>query len=453
MKIHFISIAGSAMHNLAIALKKKGYNITGSDDEIFEPARSNLQKYNLLPPVIGWRPEILDNSYDAVILGMHAKSDNPELQKALELGLKVFSYPEYLYEQSKNKKRIVIGGSHGKTTITAMILHILKDYNIDTDYMVGAKLKGFDVMVKLSDAPYIVLEGDEYLTSAIDKRPKFHLYMPHIAVVSGIAWDHINVFPSFEKYIEQFKIFINLLPDKGVLIYPYNDEIVKELANSCNSSIIKKQYSMPDYKIINGKTYLIYNDERYELKIFGKHNLLNINAARLVCNELGINNINFYKSITSFEGASMRLEKIIENENYVIFRDFAHSPSKLKATINAVKEQYPDNELVACIELHTFSSLSKSYLQQYENSMNLADKAIVFYTPHALQLKKLPDIEPNLIIKSFNKKELKVITDKNELLKEITNTKKHSTILLMSSGNFDGLELNFIKNLYDKATN
>jgi len=454
MKIHFIAIGGSAMHNLAIALKNKGYEITGSDDEIFEPSRSRLKSYALLPTKEGWQPEILDTSYDAVILGMHAKADNPELLRAKELKLKIYSYPEYLYEQSKNKTRIVISGSHGKTTITSMILHVLQKCGIDTDYMVGAKLKDFDVMVKLSDAPYIVLEGDEYLTSTVDKRPKFHLYHPDIAVVSGIAWDHINVFPSFENYIEQFRIFINMLPAGGKLIYPDNDVEVNKLADNCQKEIIKEKYSLPEYEIINDKTYIIYNDTKIELKIFGKHNLLNLNAARLVCKEIGVDDDTFYKHISTFSGASMRLEKIFDKNGMIIYRDFAHSPDKLKSTVEAVKEQYPNSKLVACIELHTFSSLNKDFLMQYEGSMQLADEAWVYYSPHALSLKNLPDIDPDLIYQCFKKEDLQIINSSEILIEKLKNIDSPATLLLMSSGNFDNIDFDTLgENILNNTSN
>ncbi|PKP44042.1 MAG: peptidoglycan synthetase, partial [Bacteroidetes bacterium HGW-Bacteroidetes-12] len=348
MRVHFIAIGGSAMHNLAIALHKKGYQVTGSDDEIFEPSKNRIASYGLLPEKFGWDENRITADIDAVILGMHARIDNPELLKAQELGLTIYSYPEYIYEQSKNKIRVVIGGSHGKTSITAMVLHVLENSNFDFDYMVGAQLEGFDTMVKITDAPIIILEGDEYLSSPIDRRPKFHLYKPHIALISGIAWDHINVFPTFENYIEQFDIFINQIEPNGYLTYCENDVILKALVLK-NSSLIKKVgYSTPSNYIENGTTFLKTEYENISLMVFGDHNLQNINGAKLICNQLGVDDSDFFKSITTFKGAAKRLELIAKNETTAVYKDFAHSPSKLKATTKAVKQQYPDRKVVAC---------------------------------------------------------------------------------------------------------
>jgi len=442
MKIHFIAIGGSAMHNLAIALKNKGYTITGSDDEIFEPSKSRLAKYNILPENIGWYPQKIDNSIDAIILGMHAKENNTELIKAKELGLKIYSYPEFLYQQSKNKIRIVVGGSHGKTTITAMILHVLNYYKVDFDYMVGSQLEGFDVMVKLSDsAKYIVLEGDEYLTSPIDKRPKFHLYKPNIALLSGIAWDHFNVFPSFENYLLQFEKFIEIIEKEGSLTYCQDDWNVKNISEKSNINNLFP-YTLPKYKIIEGKTNIVFEDKLFELKIFGKHNLLNMEGARNICNQLNINNQQFYTAIQSFGGASKRLEKVAENENSIIYKDFAHSPSKLKATIESVREQYPNKKLIACIELHTYSSLNAKFLEQYKNTMNDADIAIVYFSKHALELKNLPNLDTEDINKNFNRGDILVFNDNSIFRKFLENLKMDDTILLlMSSGNFEGLNI------------
>jgi len=435
MKIHLIAIGGSAMHNLALALHFKGYTVTGSDDQIFEPSRSRLEKHSLLPKNIGWYENNIKKDLDAVILGMHAKKDNPELIKAQKLGLNIFSYPEYLYHQSKNKKRVVVGGSHGKTSITAMILHVLKGMNIDCDYMVGAKLKGFDVMVKLTEAPIIILEGDEYLSSPIDRRPKFHLYKPNIGVISGIAWDHINVFPTFENYLDQFRIFKNLVSD--CLIFCKEDSDLNKLMLE-HINIRTVGYTTPNYTIKNGITYL----EKIPLKIFGKHNLQNLNAARLVCNELGVSDGDFLNSIKTFNGASNRLELIREDINSSIFKDFAHSPSKLVATIDAVKEQFKTRRLIACMELHTFSSLNKKFLNQYSDSMNCADEAIVYFSLEAIKHKKLKPISKKDIKFAFNNENLKVINNSDELkiyLKTIYSD--NTNLLMMSSGNFN--ELNY----------
>jgi UDP-N-acetylmuramate: L-alanyl-gamma-D-glutamyl-meso-diaminopimelate ligase len=448
MNVHFIAIGGSAMHNLAIALKQKGVTVTGSDDEIFEPAKSRLARFSILPSKEGWDELNIHDKLDAVILGMHAKADNPELLKAKQLGLKIYSYPEFLYEQSKGKKRVVIGGSHGKTTITAMILHVAKENHVDCDYMVGAQLEGFDVMVKLSEeARFMILEGDEYLTSPIDHRPKFHLYKPDIALLSGIAWDHINVFPTFENYVEQFTKFIDLITVGGSLIWCSDDKELQKICPKARPDIHLLPYSLPKNRVHNGITLISFNGSEIPLQVFGKHNLLNLNGARLVCRELGITDEQFYSSILSFKGASNRLERIGGNNETIIFKDFAHSPSKLMATLKAVKEQYPEKELIACMELHTFSSLSKEFLSHYKGCMDEADRAIVYFNPHAIQLKKLPPITPLQVKEGFSNDNLEVYMDsqllKENLLKQNWNQKN---LLMMSSGNFDGLDLKDLVN-------
>lgn len=443
MKVHFIAIGGSAMHNLAIALHKKGFIVTGSDDEIFEPSRSRLLKYNLLPSSEGWDEHNISESLDAVILGMHARADNPELLKARELGLKIYSYPEFLYEQSKDKKRIVIGGSHGKTTITAMILHVLQKNGIDADYMVGAQLEGFDVMVKLSaDAPFMIFEGDEYLTSPIDRRPKFHLYKPDIALLSGIAWDHINVFTTIENYIEQFIIFIQQITPGGTLIFCDNDETLRKIALSGKDDIHLLPYSFPDHSKQDGITYIHYHGEQIPLRVFGDHNLLNLNGARLVCNQLGVDDEHFYRTIQSFSGASKRLELIAKNESTSVYKDFAHSPSKLKATVKALKDQFPAKKLVACMELHTFSSLSREFLAHYKGTMDAADIPIVYYNPHAILLKKLPPITPEGVLVGFGHPGLEIFNDSTLLYQRLLDEDwTNKNLLLMSSGDFDGMDL------------
>jgi len=442
-RVHFIAIGGSAMHNLAIALHLKGYKVTGSDDEIFDPARARLDSYGLLPEEFGWFPGKLDLSIDSIILGMHARGDNPELAKAKELGLKIFSYPEFLYEQSKDKLRVVVGGSHGKTSITAMILHVLHHCNVDTDYMVGAKLEGFDVMVRLTEqAKVMVFEGDEYLTSALDLRPKFHLYKPDIALVSGIAWDHMNVFPTFENYIDQFRIFMQMVPESGALIYCCEDPEVQNAVNSVDGKMRKLPYGVPAFYVSNGKTILSTQEGEFPLLIFGQHNLMNLEGARLVCNQLKISNQDFYQAISTFKGASNRLELIAEKPGFNAYRDFAHAPSKLKATIQAVKEQFPDRRLVACFELHTFSSLNKDFLDQYSLSMEKADEAVVYFSPHALELKKLPMLSLDDIKQSFQKEGLHVFSDTEKLQTYLLGEKwENSNLLLMSSGNFDGMKV------------
>lgn len=442
MQIHFIAIGGAAMHNLAIALHLKGNKITGSDDEVFEPSKSRLNTYGLLPDSFGWFPEKLSSTTDAVILGMHARADNPELLRAKDLGLPIFSYPEYLYEQSKDKTRVVIGGSHGKTTITAMVLHVLEQLGYAPDYMVGSKLDGFDVMVKLSDeAKIIVLEGDEYLSSPIDRRPKFHLYKPNIALLSGIAWDHMNVFPSFENYKEQFSIFIDLIEKNGTLVFSSNDKNVAELANNRREDVQGFAYRACDSFIKNGQTIIVFEAKRYALQVFGEHNLENINGARYVCQALGVKPVDFFNAITSFAGTSNRLERIGKNKNTVIYKDFAHSPSKLKATTSAVKEQFIDSKLLACMELHTFSSLNKVFLSQYAGTMDKADIPIVYFNPATLEHKKLPPISVEEVKHAFANDDLMVFTDIDKL-KDFLLIQKWDkmNLLLMSSGNFGGMD-------------
>lgn len=397
MKVHFIAIGGSAMHNLAIALHLKGYQVTGSDDEIFEPSKGRLNKYGLLPNSIGWDELRISSELDAIILGMHAREDNPELLKAQELGVKIYSYPEYIYEQTKDKTRIVIGGSHGKTSITSMILHVLNFYNVDHDYMVGAQLEGFECMVKLSESAKIaVLEGDEYLSSPIDRRPKFHLYHPNIALLSGIAWDHINVFPTFENYVEQFEIFIDKIEPNGTIVYCELDENVKVVSEKASSDVKQIPYKTHNHRIENGVSILKdVEGNEYPLEIFGEHNLQNLNGAMLVCEQVGVSKSEFYKAIQNFSGASKRLELVKRTSNSVMYKDFAHSPSKLKATTQALKNQFPERELIACMELHTFSSLNKAFLSQYDGAMKNADKAFVYYSPKTLAHKKLADLSPD----------------------------------------------------------
>ncbi|MFT6747661.1 MAG: UDP-N-acetylmuramate: L-alanyl-gamma-D-glutamyl-meso-diaminopimelate ligase [Glaciecola sp.] len=442
MKIHLIATGGSAMHNMAIALHLKGYQVTGSDDEIFEPSKGRLKKYGLLPDKIGWNANSITSDLDAVILGMHARKDNPELIKAQELGLNIYSYPEYIFNQSEGKKRIVIGGSHGKTSITAMILHVLNALGFNYDYMVGAQLEGFECMVKLShDAPIIILEGDEYLSSPIDRRPKFHLYKAHTAVISGIAWDHINVFPTFKNYVDQFQIFTDSIEDGGKLIYCESDNEVKSIGEKFNGTSIP--YGGHEHKIVNGKTILLDAGVEFPISVFGEHNLQNLNAALNVCLDLGINKNNFYNAIADFTGASKRLELVKENNNSAVYKDFAHSPSKLKATSKAMKEQFENRSLVACMELHTFSSLNEDFLKQYEGCMDAPDTAYVFFSPKALAHKKLPEITSEQVYNAFGRKDLKVFTSSEEFLQELKAKNWSSqNLLLMSSGNFEGVDFN-----------
>lgn len=443
MNVHFIAIGGSVMHNLAIALSLKGYSVTGSDDEIFEPAKSNLDRFSLLPPSLGWHEEKITTALDAVVLGMHAKADNPELVKAKTLGIKIYSFPEFLYEQSKHKTRVVIGGSHGKTTITAMIMHILKKNNVDFDYAVGAKLQGFDIMVRLSEsAPVMILEGDEYPDSAINKKPKFHLYHPDIALISGIAWDHINVFPTFENYVSQFKTFAALIPESGRLIYNAEDEEVSVIAAAINTAVWKVPYATPDFFIENGTTYLKRSDENIPLKIFGRHNLQNMMGAIEVCKALGLSETDCLDAIRDFAGAARRLELLGQTATSATFKDFAHSPSKLKATLAAVNEQYPHRKLIACMELHTYSSLNKQFLTEYRDSLKDASVKIIFYDAHTFKIKGLEPLTPALIRETFNDDSIIVFTDQ-QLLHDFLHaqTWENTNLLMMSSGNFGGLDL------------
>ena len=449
MNIHFIAIGGSAMHNLALALHHKGYKVTGSDDTIFEPSKSRLSKHNLLPETFGWFPERITNSLDAVILGMHAKADNPELLKAKELGLKIYSYPEFLYEQSKQKTRVVIGGSHGKTTITAMILHVMNYHDKEVDYMVGAQLEGFDTMVHLTEEnDFIVLEGDEYLSSPIDRRPKFHLYKPNIALLSGIAWDHINVFPTFENYVEQFKIFADSMSRGGILVYNEEDLTVKQVAEEATAPTRKHAYTTAAYSVENGKTLLETPEGPMPIEIFGAHNLNNLAGAKRICQHMGVDEDEFYEAISTFKGASKRLEKITENNNAVVYKDYAHSPSKVSATTKAVKNQYPDRKLVACLELHTYSSLNAEFLDQYEGALDAADKAIVFYSPDAVQIKQLDEVKAEQINEAFKRDDLVIFTNPADFKTYLyAQDFKDSVLLLMSSGNYGGLDFNELKSV------
>ncbi len=442
-RVHFIAIGGSAMHNLALALHTKGIFVTGSDDEIFEPARSRLAAAGLLPESVGWFPARLDVRPDAVILGMHAKADNPELLRARELHIPVFSYPEYLYEQSKHKKRIVIGGSHGKTTITAMILHAMQHAGIETDYMVGARLPGFDIMVGLSDtAPYMVFEGDEYLTSPIDPRPKFHLYRPHLALISGIAWDHINVFPEFSTYVEQFRQFIRLTEAGGTVCYASGDEVLARLCSESFPHVNLQAYTYPEYRVSGDQTLVIHEGEAFPMQVFGRHNLLNASGAASVCDILSVGRRDFWQAMTTFKGASNRLECLAKTENTAVYKDFAHAPSKVKATVMAVREQYPGRKLVACLELHTYSSLSKQFLSQYTGALDHADTAMVYYNPHALQIKRLPAVDPADITAGFGNQKLQVFNDSALLQQYLLSLDyRNAVLLLMSSGDFDGMNL------------
>jgi UDP-N-acetylmuramate: L-alanyl-gamma-D-glutamyl-meso-diaminopimelate ligase len=443
MRIHFIAIGGAAMHNLAIALHQKGYKVTGSDDEIAEPSLSRLRKNGLLPENQGWFPGKITHEIDSVILGMHAHADNPELLKAQELGITIYSYPEFLYEQTKEKTRVVIGGSHGKTTVTSMIMHVLHFQGRDFDYMVGAQIEGFDTMVRLNNTSKIaVFEGDEYLASPIDPRPKFLIYRPQIALLTGIAWDHINVFPTFEKYLKQFRDFAAFMPEWSTLAYFEEDPYLDEIAEDNDGRLRLKPYREHPAEIRNNETWLITRKGGIKLGIFGRHNLQNLSGAKIICNELGITDDEFYEAIPYFKGAARRLEVLAESPVTAIFRDFAHSPSKLKATIEAVKNQFPDRELVACMELHTFSSLRKEFLPQYKGSMKLSDRAVVYFNPHTIEHKRLEPITPDNVKEAFGNSNLEVFTDSDLLFRQLRKINWHDkNLLLMSSGNFSGKDL------------
>ncbi|WP_027125482.1 UDP-N-acetylmuramate--L-alanine ligase [Gelidibacter mesophilus] len=449
MNVHFIAIGGSAMHNLAIALHNKGYQVTGSDDEIYEPSRTRLKQKGLLPESVGWFPEKINATIDAIVLGMHAKADNPELLRAQELGLKIYSYPEFLYEQSKHKTRVVIGGSHGKTTITSMILHVMQYHDRDVDYMVGAQLEGFDVMVKLTDDnDFIVLEGDEYLSSPIDRRPKFHLYQSNIALLSGIAWDHINVFPTFEGYVEQFKIFVDSIVKGGSITYNEEDLEVKRVVEASENTIRKLPYHTPEYSVVNGETLLETPEGPLPIEVFGKHNLNNLAGAKWICQHMGVDEDDFYEAIASFKGASKRLEKIGEGMNSIAYKDFAHSPSKVEATTNAVKEQFPDRTVVACLELHTYSSLNADFLKEYKGTLDAADVAVVFYSPHAVEIKKLKEVSQEQIATAFERDDLIIYTNPDDLKNFLFSQNfDNKVLLLMSSGTYGGLDFEEVKNL------
>ncbi len=441
MNIHFIAIGGAVMHNLAIALHKKNYTITGSDDEIFEPSLSRLNKYGLLPENWGWNPDRITHNLDAIILGMHAREDNPELIRAKELNLKIYSFPEYLYEQTKNKTRIVIAGSHGKTTLTSMIMHALRENDFQFDYMVGSVLEGFDTMVELNDSNTIaIFEGDEYLTSPIDLRPKFHLYKPHISLITGIAWDHVNVFPTFENYLSQFEIFASMTTD--TLIYFEGDKFAAEIADKNKERIYTIPYSELTSCITDNYSLIVYENTAISLSIFGRHNMQNLAGAMQVCKMIGLKESDFLTSMSNFKGAARRQELLAKNSNSMVYLDFAHAPSKVMATVQAFREQYQGKKLIACLELHTFSSLSASFLTQYKNSMDVADEAIVFYDSEVIKHKKLSDFPPSLVKSSFERDDLIVLQKSIEVEKYLLETDLENTIvLIMTSGNFSGLNL------------
>lgn len=443
MRVHFISIGGSVMHQLAIALHRKGYQVSGTDDEIFEPARSNLAAEGLLPSQIGWQPALITKEIDAIILGMHAKADNPELARAQELGLKIYSFPEYIYHESRQKKRVVVGGSHGKTTTTSMIMHVLRQLKQDFDYLVGARLEGFDQSVNITHAPVIICEGDEYPASTLEKKPKFHFLFPHVAILTGIAWDHINVFPTFPFYLEQFVIFINKIEKGGLLIYNESDPVLKKLVEENRRTDIRYQpYAVPEHRIKEGKTTVTIEGVTGTLKVFGNHNLMNLYAAYYACKELGVTAADFVAAIAGFTGAAKRLELLAAGPTTQVYRDFAHAPSKVKATIEAVKQQYPNRKLIGILELHTFSSLNEAFMAEYKGAMDQADQAVVFYSKHALELKRMPDLPAEKVMAGFGKEGLLVMNEKEQLMAWLQSRSFENTnLVLMSSGNYDGIDM------------
>ena len=447
-KNHFIAIGGAIMHQLALALHRQGYIVTGSDDEITDPAKSNLNAAGLLPVEYGWFPQKITTDLEAIVLGMHAKADNPELLAAKKAGIPIYSFPQYVYEVSKSKKRVVVAGSHGKTTITSMIMHILKQNDIDFDYLVGARVAGFDQSVQLTDAPIIILEGDEYPASVEEKRPKIFFYHPHISVLSGIAWDHINVFPTYEIYFNQFEQYLQGIDSNAKLFYNNEDDEVRRVIKTSGAKLSAMPYQTPPFHYEDGVPVMETKDGPVKVSVFGRHNLLNMQAAIDVCMELGVSERDCYRAIASFTGAARRLEKVKEEENLLVYRDFAHAPSKLKATLNAVREAFPDHHLVACFELHTFSSLNEQFLSEYAHSMDAADEAIVYFSHHALSLKGLPPLDPESVKKYFQRKDVYVIDEKAKLEKTvkemITNKQKPVFLLLMSSGTFDGIDWNTV---------
>lgn len=441
-RIHFIAIGGSVMHNLAIALKNQGHTVTGSDDEIFEPSRSALEKNGLLPKNEGWNPEAITNTLDVVILGMHARKDNPELVKAQQLGLKIYSFPEYIYNHSIDKQRVIIAGSHGKTTITGIVVHVLNYYNRSFDYVIGARIKGVENPVKLSDAPVIVIEGDEYLCSALDPTPKFLRYQHHIGLISGVAWDHANVFPTEEEYLKQFDKFADQTPKSGILIFCDSDPMVSVVGNKQRNDVVSVPYKAHSHALENGQEYLTNGKERIPIKIFGNHNLQNISGAKELLKKIGISTEQFYKAISSFEGAAGRLEKVKETKSTVVFKDYAHAPSKVKASVRAVKELYPTREVVACLELHTFSSLNKSYLPQYKDALKGINQAVVFFNPEKVKAKNLEPLAEADIKNAFGGNNLTVFDDAKQLEAFLATQKwDNKNLLMMSSGNFAGFNI------------
>lgn len=441
-KVHFIAIGGAVMSNIAIELKSKGIEVTGSDDKIYDPSKSNLEAAGILPSSEGWSDANISSDLDAVILGMHAKEDNPELKKAQELGLKIYSFPEFIKEQSTHKQRIVIAGSHGKTTITGMIMHVLNYFNRSFDFLVGSKVKGIEKTFQLSNAPIIIIEGDEYFTSPTDPQPKFLNYDHHIALISGTSWDHMNVYPTEDDYLKQFQLLADQTPKAGTMIYNEEDKVAKKVCSKEEVDILKLPYKTPKYEVKDSIFYLKDDKKKYALKVFGKHNLQNMMGAKALLDRIGINESMFYEAIQSFEGTAKRGALVKENSTVSVYNDFAHAPSKLQATVGAIKELHPKRRLTACFELHTFSSLNKDFLPQYNGKFKKADEAIVYFNPSLVASKNLPAISPEDILSAFGRKDIKVMTS-NQELKDLLEAKSwdNEDLLMMSSGTFDGLDI------------
>lgn len=451
--IHFVSIGGSTMHNLAIALQQQGYLVTGSDDKIYEPSQSRLEKYGLLPSEIGWFPEKIHSGLKAVIVGMHARKDNPELIKAIDLGLPVYSYPEFVYQQSQQKQRVVITGSHGKTTITAIILHALKFHNRTFDYWIGDPIDGFDTTVRLTSgtdasvAPIIIIEGDEYASSPIDSRPKFLHYQPHIALISGIAWDHVNTYPTWEEYVDQFESLAEAMPKAGVLIFDESDDMLDVIGQKERADITKIPYTVHPNEILNGQTHLVTKQgRRIAVQIFGDHNMKNIAGAMAVCDRIGITEEQFYDAIPTFKGVPQRLEKIFEKEERVFYHDFAHSPAKVEAVTEALKQQYQDKLLLAVLELYPLSTLNRNFLEQYKGTLDKADIAVLYFDEANIrELANADLINLDDFVKAFDKSDLHVFTNITQLQNYLNQQSRTvEALLFMGSDLVKNLDLNAI---------
>lgn len=441
-RVHFIAIGGAVMHDLAIHLSKKGMRVTGSDDEVYDPARSALAAQGLLPEQEGWFPEKITSEIDAVILGMHARPDNPELLRAQEVGLTIYSYPDFIYENSRHKQRVVIAGSHGKTTITSIVLHVLSYLDREFDYVIGAQIDALDGRVKLSDAPVIIIEGDEYLSSPIDRTPKILKYHHHIGLISGIAWDHYNVFPTMENYVHQFERFADATPKGGSLLYCEEDDLADMIGRKERTDVNAIEYQAHPNKVRDGITYLQTDQGELAIQLFGQHNMQNLSGAMQICKRIGVTDKQFYEAIPSFRGASRRLELVAKNGSTVVYKDFAHAPSKLQATTQAVKSQFPDRELVACVELHTYSSLNREFIHQYQDALKAADVGVVYHNPDVSRHKKLEPLTDELIKEAFNQDTLRVFTDHQQLEAFLRDTSwNNKNLLMMSSGTFGGIDL------------